>query len=191
MNKKIFFLINYYNNFKKLLSPSLADINKMLQVQEILKIVKKKNKKILIFGNGGSASIASHVSVDLIKNVKIKCINFNEANLLTCFSNDFGYENWMKKAVEYYGDKEDVLIAISSSGQSQNVNKAVVAAKNKKFSKIITFSGFKRDNPLRKKGDINFWVNSKIYNYVENIHQIMLLSIIDALTSDLKNKQKN
>tara|TARA_B100000780_G_scaffold242258_1_gene185007 strand:+ start:1133 stop:1708 length:576 start_codon:yes stop_codon:yes gene_type:complete len=191
MNKKIFFLINYYNNFKKLLSPSLADINKMLQVQEILKIVKKKNKKILIFGNGGSASIASHVSVDLIKNVKIKCINFNEANLLTCFSNDFGYENWMKKAVEYYGDKEDVLIVISSSGQSQNVNKAVVAAKNKKFSKIITFSGFKRDNPLRKKGDINFWVNSKIYNYVENIHQIMLLSIIDALTSDLKNKQKN
>ncbi|MDB9718818.1 SIS domain-containing protein, partial [Candidatus Pelagibacter sp.] len=122
MNKKNFFLINYYNNFKKLLSPSLADIDKMLQVQEILKIVKKKNKKILIFGNGGSASIASHVSVDLIKNVKIKCINFNEANLLTCFSNDFGYENWMKKAVEYYGDKGDVLIAISSSGQSKNIN---------------------------------------------------------------------
>tara|TARA_B100000780_G_C20934803_1_gene372693 strand:+ start:172 stop:738 length:567 start_codon:yes stop_codon:yes gene_type:complete len=188
MEKNNSFLINYYNNLKKLLSASSADIDKMLKVQEILKKIKKKNKKVLIFGNGGSASIASHVSVDLIKNVKIKCINFNEANLLTCFSNDFGYENWMKKAIEYYGEKGDALIVISSSGQSPNVNKAVLAAKNKRFSKIITLTGFKKNNPLRLKGDINFWVDSKVYNYVENIHQIILLSIVDLLTSNLKNK---
>ncbi len=94
----------------------------------------------------------------------------------------------MKKAIEYYGEKGDALIVISSSGQSPNVNKAVLAAKNKRFSKIITLTGFKKNNPLRLKGDINFWVDSKVYNYVENIHQIILLSIVDLLTSNLKNK---
>lgn len=188
MSIKKNFLNNYYNNLQKLLSGNLIDIKGLINVQEILKKVKRKNKKVLIFGNGGSASIASHFSVDLIKNTKIRCINFNEANLLTCFSNDFGYKNWMKQALEFYGDKGDVLILISSSGQSENVNKCALEAKKKGFSKVITFTGFNKNNPLRSKGNINFWVNSKIYNYVENVHQIMLLSIIDLLTFDLKNK---
>ena len=65
-------------------------------------------------GNGGSASIASHFSVDLSKNAKIKCINFNEANLLTCLSNDYGYEKWIEKALKIYGEQGDCLILISS-----------------------------------------------------------------------------
>ena len=93
MEKNNSFLINYYNNLKKLLSASSADIDKMLKVQEILKKIKKKNKKVLIFGNGGSASIASHVSVDLVIHVNIKNNKHKEANLLTCFLNDCVYVN--------------------------------------------------------------------------------------------------
>ena len=125
---------------------------------------KKNNSRVLIFGNGGSAAIASHVSVDLTKNLKVKAINFNEADLITCFSNDFGYEKWIEKTIEFYADKKDILILISSSGKSKNMINACKAAKKKKISKIITFTGNKKNNPLSKLGDINMWVDSNIYN---------------------------
>ena len=86
----------------------------------------------MIFGNGGSAAIASHFSVDLTKNAKIRCTNYNESDLLTCFSNDFGYEKWVEKAIEYYGDEGDVLILISSGGNSQNMLNAAHFAKKKR-----------------------------------------------------------
>ena len=61
---------------------------------------------------------------------------------------------------------------------------ATVSARTKKFSKIVTLSGFKKDNPLRKSGDINLWVNSKAYNFVENLHQIWLLALVDLIIGD-------
>ena len=80
-------------------------------------------------GNGGSAAIASHVSVDFTKMCKIRAVNFNEADLLTCFSNDYGYENWVKKALSSYADRGDLLICISSSGESKNIIKGAKFAK--------------------------------------------------------------
>ena len=59
----------------------------------------------MIFGNGGSAAISSHFSVDMTKNAGVRCTNYNESDLLTCFSNDFGYERWVEKAINFYGDK--------------------------------------------------------------------------------------
>ena len=135
----------------------------------------------MIFGNGGSAAIASHVSVDLTKNANIRCTNYNEADLITCFANDYGYERWIEKAVDFYADQNDVLILISSSGKSKNMINACKSAKNKKISKIITFTGHDKNNPLSKLGDINFWINSKAYNFVENTHQIWLLTICDLI----------
>ena len=143
--------------------------------------VQKKNNKVMIFGNGGSAAIASHVSVDLTKNAKIRCTNYNEADLITCFANDYGYERWIEKAVDFYADQNDVLILISSSGTSKNMINACKSAKNKKISKIITLTGHNKDNPLSKLGDINFWINSKAYNFVENTHQVWLLTICDLI----------
>ena len=64
--------------------------------------------------------MASHVSVDLTKQCGIRAINFNEADLITCFGNDYGYENWMKEAIKKYYDKGDLIILISSSGNSKN-----------------------------------------------------------------------
>ena len=132
----------------------------------------------MIMGNGGSAAIASHVAVDFTKNAGIRMVNFNEADLITCLTNDYGYEHWMSKAIELYGDDRDQVILISSSGNSPNVVNAAKTAKNKRYQ-VITFTGFDEDNPLKFNGELNFWVNSRAYNVVEMIHHIWLLAVCD------------
>ena len=107
------------------------------------KILRTNNDggKIIIVGNGGSAAIASHASIDFTKAAKIRSINFNESSLLTCFSNDYGYEYWTEKAIEFYADQNDLVILISSSGQSKNIINAALKVKEMGLS-LITFSGF-------------------------------------------------
>ena len=181
-NKDIKFLNKYFDNFKNLINFNSDEIKKKLsRLKKIIINTKKNGKKILIFGNGGSAAIVSHFSVDLTKNAKIRCTNYNESDLITCFSNDFGYENWIKMTINYFGDKGDVLIVISSSGKSRNIINTCTAAKKKRFSKIITLTGHSANNSVKKQGDINLWVNSKAYNYIENIHQFWLLSLVDLV----------
>ena len=176
------FLDEYFDDFKKTINFNSDEIKKkLINLKKIFITTKKNRKKILIFGNGGSAAIASHFSVDLTKNAKIRCTNYNESDLITCFSNDFGYERWVEMAIKYYGNKGDVLIVISSSGKSKNMINACIAARKKKFSKIITLTGHLVNNPVKKLGDINLWVNSKAYNYIENIHQFWLLSLVDLV----------
>jgi len=175
------FLETYLEKFIELIEFQKKNIEKLLMVKNILVQQNQNNKKAIIFGNGGSAAIASHFSVDLTKNAKIKCTNYNESDLITCFSNDYGYENWMSKSVEFYGEEGDVLFLVSSSGESLNILNAANAARRKKFSKIITFSGHNKNNSLAKIGDINFWVDSKAYNLIENVHQFLLLSVIDLI----------
>ena len=175
------FVSNYLDDFSSLLKSNEDLVNKLIEVKEILLDVKKNKSKVMIFGNGGSAAIASHVSVDLTKNAGIRCSNYNEADLITCFSNDYGYERWIEKAIDFYSDDNDILILISSSGKSQNMINACKAAKVKKIEKIITFTGHDENNPLSKLGDLNFWINSKAYNFVENTHQLWLLTICDLI----------
>ena len=175
-------MINFYNKI-------FDDINYLLGQTDLIALEKiskslisanKKNKKVIIFGNGGSAAISSHVSVDLTKNAGIRCINFNEADLLTCFSNDYGYEKVFSKSLEFYADKGDVVIIISASGRSKNLLEAAKICKKKKIL-LYTLTGMSKSNPLKKMGNINLWVNSKAYNIIENIHQIWLLSITDRI----------
>ena len=175
------FLTSYLNDFSDLVKPDKKTINQLLEVAVFLKEVHSQKKKVIIFGNGGSAAISSHFSVDLTKNAGLRCVNFNEADLITCFSNDYGYEKWVEKTISFYGDKGDVLIIISASGKSKNMIYGCEAARAKKFSNIITFTGIDKDNPVSKLGDINFWTDSKAYNFIENIHQIWLLSIVDLI----------
>ena len=180
MNKTIF-LKNYINNFKSLLNFDNDEYLKLYKVAKILVGLRKSKKKAIIAGNGGSAAIASHFSVDLTKNARVRCVNYNESDLLTCFSNDFGYDRWVEKCIEYYGDKDDVVILISASGNSQNMLNGAKKAKEKKFSKVITFTGNNKENKLAKLGDINFWIDSKAYNLIENAHQALLLSLVDLI----------
>ena len=101
--------------------------------------------------------------------------------MITCFSNDYGYEKWVEKAIEFYAENNDAIILISSSGKSQNMINACNAAKNKKISKVITFTGHEKNNPLSKLGDLNLWIDSKAYNFIENTHQLWLLTVCDLI----------
>jgi D-sedoheptulose 7-phosphate isomerase len=175
------FVKKYLEDFSTLVKPNAEIIEKINIIKNLLIETKKNNSKTMIFGNGGSAAIASHVSVDLTKNANIRCTNYNEADLITCFSNDYGFDHWIEKTVDFYGDEKDVIILISSSGKSKNMINACKAAKDKKMSKIITLTGHEKDNPLSKLGDINLWIDSKAYNFVENIHQLWLLTLCDLI----------
>lgn len=140
--------------------------------------LKKGKKKIILIGNGGSESIASHLSIDLNKNAGIRALAFTDSSLLTCLSNDYGFDEVYSKAIEYHLDENDLLIAISSSGKSQNILKAVQKTK-KMFGNVITFSGFGADNPLKEMGLLNFYLPSPRYGVVEVGHSLLLHAIID------------
>jgi len=174
--------INFFDSYYELLNNKVdfVERNLLLNVATYIRDAANNSGKIIIIGNGGSASIASHVVVDLTKAANIRAINFNEASLLTCFSNDYGYERWAEKAIEFYADKEDLIILISSSGQSKNIINCAIKAKEMGLP-IITLSGFMKNNPLKEVGNVNLWVDSKIYNIVEMTHQIWLLSVVDYL----------
>lgn len=175
------FISSYLKDLASSLKPNDDVVRQLVSIRNLLLETKTNNKKIFIFGNGGSASIANHISVDLTKNTGLRCFNFNEANLITCFSNDFGFEHWIDKTIEFYGEEGDVLIAISSSGNSKNLINAVSSARDLKFESVITLSGFLQDNPLSKLGDENLWVDSKAYNFIESVHQIWLMAVVDLL----------
>ena len=139
-------------------------------VELILK-VKSTSKKAMLIGNGGSAAISSHMQNDLCKAVGMRAVVFNEPPLLTALTNDNTYERAFEQLVELWADTGDLLLAISSSGQSENILRAVKASETK-ACRIITFSGFKTDNQLRSMGHLNFYVPSQIYGYVEVAHAL-------------------
>lgn len=176
--------IKYINDYIDYFTSTILNLKSQKeQIEKIYRILTKYQKKnaVHIFGNGGSASIASHFSMDLTNNSKIKCFSYNDPSIITCYSNDFKFENWISRVIEKYGNKNDLLILISSSGKSKNMINAVTSAKRKKFHKIITFTGFDKKNSLKQKGDLNIWVNSKSYNMIENTHQFLLLLLVDMI----------
>jgi|TARA_B100000795_G_C22806623_1_gene445369 D-sedoheptulose 7-phosphate isomerase len=177
-NKKKYF-IDYFIKLKSLILPNDDNINKLILAKKKILQLKKTGGKILIFGNGGSAAIASHFAIDINKNTNFKCMNFSDSSHITCLSNDYGYEEWIKKSLDKFGQKQDIVILISSSGMSKNMINAI--NKKKRYKSIITFTGFSKSNKLKNLGDINFYVNSSKYNYVENVHQCWLLSLVDCL----------
>ncbi len=175
------FLERYFETFRRLAGGSEELYERMIRVKQMLVSAHRAGHKAVVIGNGGSAAIASHVAVDLTKNAGVRAVNFNEAGLITCLANDYGYEQWLAKAVELYGEPGDVLIAISSSGKSKNILHACETARRKSFASVVTLSGFMADNPLRQLGDENFWVESRAYNLVEATHQVWLLAVVDLI----------
>ena len=173
---------DYYSQYFETISRGLKSIDsaQLEQVAAMVWAAHQSDKKIIVVGNGGSAAMASHVAVDFTKAAGIRAINFNEADLLTCFANDYGYEHWVAKALEFYADTGDLAILISSSGKSPNMLNGAEKAKNMGLS-VITVSGFLSENPLRKLGDLNLWVDSSEYNIVEMTHHVWLVAVIDYL----------
>ena len=173
---------DYFSQYFETISLGLKSID-LLQLEQVAAMVwaaHQSSKKVILVGNGGSAAMASHVAVDFTKASGIRAVNFNEADLITCFANDYGYEHWVEKALEAYADQGDLVILISSSGKSMNIVKGAEKAKSMGLN-LVTFSGFLSDNPLLKLGDLNLWVNSSEYNIVEMTHHVWLVAIIDYL----------
>lgn len=142
------------------------------------------NRKMFIVGNGGSAGIAMHALADYANAGGFKTLDLYGPALLTCMSNDYGYENVFAKPIEMFAKNNDLLFAISSSGRSPNIIKAVEAAK-KIGCYVVTFSGFDADNPLRKMGELNFYTPSNHYGFVELAHQTLTHCILDLF---IRNK---
>jgi D-sedoheptulose 7-phosphate isomerase len=134
--------------------------------------------KIIFVGNGGSAGIASHLAIDFSKNGGLRALAFNDPAALTCLGNDLGYENVFAKQIDFHARSGDMLIAISSSGRSPNILGAVKFARARDCS-VATFSGFNAENELRQTGDVNFYVSSGEYGFVEVAHLALCHAVLD------------
>jgi len=173
------FLSDYFEHYRRVLFQNNVK-DKIVKMYDITVETNNRGNKLIFAGNGASSAIASHCALDFTKQARVRAINFNDAALLTAFSNDYGYENWVVKAIEFYTDPGDLIVLISSSGKSPNIVNAAQYAKKEGFE-VITFTGFSPDNPLRKLGNLNFWVDSKAYNIVECIHMVLLTTVIDLI----------
>lgn len=173
----------YFSRFSSKLDKFLSlpeNIDGMKKVVSLLKNSKSGGSTIFLIGNGGSAAIAEHTAIDFTKNARLRATAISGTPMLTTFSNDYGYEKVFQKAIESFAKENDILIAISSSGKSKNILNACTIARSNNL-KVITFSGFEPDNPLRKMGDINFWVDTKAYGFVEILHNLILHYITDSI----------
>lgn len=173
----------YYDRFDQTARSFFSDKKNIENANECVKLLesaRENNSTIYIIGNGGSAAVAEHTAIDLTKNAGVKALAVSGSPMLTTFSNDYGYKDVFKKFIELFANKEDVLIAISSSGSSENIINACREAK-KKGLKVVTLSGFEENNPLRKLGDIDFWVKSRAFGYLETLHGLILHWMVDSM----------
>jgi D-sedoheptulose 7-phosphate isomerase len=159
------------------------ELNLAVAINAILlqaRALHSTGNKLIFVGNGGSAAIASHMATDYSKNGNIRSLSLNDSIMITCLANDLGYDRIFAKQIELHARAGDLLIAISSSGQSANILNAVDAARSAQCA-VVTFSGFAVDNPLRSRGDLNFYIASDRYGFVEIGHLTLCHAILDFL----------
>lgn len=146
--------------------------------------------RLLYFvGNGGSAGIAMHMTADFLKNGKMRTVSMYNPATLTCLGNDFGIEYIFSKQLELLARPGDLLVAISSSGNSPNILHAIETAQEK-GCKVITLTGFREDNKARQMGDFNIYVPSMEYGIVESVHNIILQQVVDILMEENREESK-
>ncbi|MCK4529365.1 SIS domain-containing protein [candidate division WOR-3 bacterium] len=186
------FAQNYYRKLSDLFN-SIRTTNKhggelnffdaIEKVCDLIILKTAAGHKLMFIGNGASAAISSHMSTDFWKNGGMRAIAFNDSSLLTCLGNDYGYEYIFEKSVEMFADEGDILVAISSSGKSENILRGAHSAKSNGCG-VVTLSGFESGNPLSLLGDFNFYVPDKSYGPVEIIHQSICHCILDAIVQE-------
>lgn len=147
---------------------------------EKITLANSKGNKVIFAGNGGSAAVANHKALDFWFTGRIRGTSFSDSALLTCVANDFGYAQIFAKPINMFADKGDILIAISSSGNSQNIIEAAEEAR-RRGCEVFTFSGFKEGNRLRQIGDLNFYVPVSHYNKVESTHLLLCDCVLEII----------
>ena len=172
-------LDSYFDRYKQAsFDPALyADL---VAFRDLVLEVRARGNKLMFAGNGASASIASHARVDFTKQGGCRSLDFNEPNLITAFANDYGFENFMAKACEFFADDGDVLVLVSVSGTSPNCVKAAEYARSRGL-KVVSFTGKSPENPLRKASDLGFWIDSAAYNIVECTHMLWICTVVDMV----------
>lgn len=143
-------------------------------------LIREEKRTIFLIGNGASASMASHAAADLAKNARVRTEVFSDLSLITAFANDMGYENVFVEPLRRYMCTGDMLVAISSSGQSQNVIRATEEANNL-GGFVVTLSAMKRENKLRSMGMLNFYIPADTYGMAETCHAAILHYWIDQM----------
>jgi len=162
------------------LNHTQKEIEKIKLLVEKLKSIVDEAENIIIIGNGGSNSIASHIAQDYTKVLGKKAISFSDPSRLTCYMNDYGIEDAYMKFIEHFSQKNTLVILISSSGESKNIVNAAQYC-NENNLDLITLSGFDSNNLLRSfNSKLSYWVDSKDYGIVECVHQIFLHSILGS-----------
>ncbi len=152
----------------------------MESIISCFRIVRDVGRLLFFIGNGGSAGIAMHMTADYLKNGRMRTVSMYNPATLTCLGNDFGYEFIFSKQLEFLAYPGDLLVAISSSGNSPNILRAIETAKEK-GCQVITLTGFREDNKARQMGDFNIFVPSTEYGIVESVHNIILQQVVDIL----------
>lgn len=161
--------------------PELSYEDGMKELVDIFQQIKRNQKQLFFIGNGGSAAIAGHMTADFMKNGRMKTYSLYDQAVSTCMSNDYGYESVFSKPLALLANKEDLLVAISSSGNSKNILNAINTAKEKNCY-VITFTGFHQDNQARLLGDYNIYVPICEYGIVESVHNLILQQAVDTLS---------
>ena len=181
------FLEKYKNEVVRIINN--LDNSSIISLKKKILQINKISGKVYIFGNGGSISTANHVSVDLTKNAKINSICPSGDNMITCFSNDYGYDLWMQKYAEYYITKKDLVLILSCSGKSKNLINLAKYCKSKNYN-LFALTGFKKNNKINTIIENKIWINSKSYNIIELSHFYILISIIDLIIGKFEYSSK-
>jgi D-sedoheptulose 7-phosphate isomerase len=132
-----------------------------------------RDRHIYFIGNGASAMMASHFAADASKNAGLSALAFNDASLLTAIGNDATFEDIFSLPLQRLARAGDLLIAISSSGNSPNILRALDAGRTMDLQ-LVTLTGKGADNQARRRGDLNFYVPADRYGWVECAHQLIL-----------------
>ena len=151
------------------------------QIETAVNILKK-SERVFFIGNGGSNSVCSHMMEDYFKMGRFPTFAFSDAALITCFANDYGYENAMAEWLKLHFKKTDLLVSMSSSGESKNILNGTKLAKDA-GGKVITLTGFKEGNALSKMGDLNFHLPVSNFGIAECFHQVILHVVLDTYVS--------
>ena len=184
MSKINIFVKNYIDKiYSSVLGIDFKNLDKA--AKQILSSIKKNNK-IYVCGNGGSAAIANHYVVDFLKffkensNYKPKIISLsNNVETITAISNDLSYDKVFSYQAENLCNKNDLIIIVSSSGNSKNIVELLKFAKRKKI-KTIGFSGFK-GGYLKRHSNISIHINAQNYGISEDSHHILMHALLQFL----------
>ena len=184
--------MSYFNRYTSSLQQALANVEcttrerRIIDSGEMIEWLCGASRRILaggrrqfFCGNGASAAFASHMALDWSKNAGVPSPSLSDAALMTAVMNDAGSDQLFALPLRCFASPGDLLVTISSSGNSPNILRAQETARSIGME-VVTLSGLKPDNASRAAGDLNLYIPAKSYGIVECAHQVLLHSWLDS-----------